>query len=332
MSAASFNELIDLLQPWLQVNCEQSCNASKGKQPIVAELIMHCSLCYLAGEPVHDIRVCTAMSVSSFYRAVRCGIDAINSCPRLAFKFPVQVGDLVKSASKFESLSSHGLINGCIGALDGWLCQIQVPSANEVTWVKSYFSGHYQCYGVNVQATCDAYCQFTSLSVICLGGTSDSKAFYASRVYNLVSHLPGGFFVVADNVYTLSPTLLIPCSGINKLNQSKDAFNFFLSQLHIRIEQGFGLLVMKWHVFKKPLEVKFWQTTLVIEAAFHLHNYCMDKNEYAAMVVRTCDPENFTPRYVEHLDPLGDNPEGSNRKRHVVREALVDKIRSDGQV
>ncbi len=117
-----------------------------------------------------------------------------------------------------------------------------------------------------------------------------------------------------------------------KLNQSKDAFNFFPSQLRIRIEQAFGLLVTKWHVFKKPLEVKFWRTTLVIEAAFHLHNYCIDKNEYAAMVVRTCDPEKFTPSYVEHLDPLGDNPEGSKRKRHAVHEALVDKIRSDGRV
>ena len=44
-----------------------------------------------------------------------------------------------------------------------------------------------RCYGLNVQATCDAFCRFTSLSVICPGGTSDSKSFYASNVYNLVS-------------------------------------------------------------------------------------------------------------------------------------------------
>jgi hypothetical protein len=29
------------------------------------------------------------------------------------------------------------------------------------------------------------------------------------------------------------------------------------------------------------------------------------------MVIRTCDPENFTPSYVEHLDPLGDDPKGN---------------------
>jgi len=57
MSVASFNNLLDLLRPWLQVNLKQSCNASKGKQPIVAEIILHCTLRYLAGGSVHDIRV-----------------------------------------------------------------------------------------------------------------------------------------------------------------------------------------------------------------------------------------------------------------------------------
>jgi hypothetical protein len=30
--------------------------------------------------------------------------------------------------------------------------------SSEVIKVQSYFSGHYQCYGLNVQATCDASC------------------------------------------------------------------------------------------------------------------------------------------------------------------------------
>jgi hypothetical protein len=49
---------------------------------------MHCTLCYLAGGFVHDISVYAVMSVSSFYRAVWCGIDAINSCPSFAIKCP----------------------------------------------------------------------------------------------------------------------------------------------------------------------------------------------------------------------------------------------------
>jgi hypothetical protein len=138
------------------------------------------------------------------------------------------------------------VLNGCDGALDGWLCRIRVPSSSEVIKVQSYFSGHYQCYGLNVQVTCDASCRFTSLSVLCPGGTPDSKTFYASHTYNSVQDLPDGFFVVGDNAYVLSPMLLIPYSGNEKKNSTKDAFNFFLSQLRIHIEQSFGLLVTKW--------------------------------------------------------------------------------------
>jgi len=56
----------------------------------------------------------------------------------------------------------------------------------------------------------------------------------------LVEQLPEGFYVVADDVYCLSSTLLIPYSGREKQDKSKDAFNFFLSQLRIQIEQAFG--------------------------------------------------------------------------------------------
>lgn len=59
----------------------------------------------------------------------------------------------------------------------------------------------------DVQATCDANCHFTSFSVLCPECTSDIKAFYASRVYNLVQDLPDGFFVIGANAYTLSPNI-----------------------------------------------------------------------------------------------------------------------------
>ena len=48
------------------------------------------------------------------------------------------------------------------------------------------------------------------------------------------------------------------------------------------------------------------------------------------MIIATCNPESFVPSYVEHLDPLGDDVEGSKKRRHAVREALVDLIKSDG--
>jgi len=90
-----------------------------------------------------------------------------------------------------------------------------------------------------------------------------------------VQELPDGYFVAADNEYTLSTTLLILYSGKDKQVSSKGTYNFFLSQLLIHIEQAFGLLVSKGQIFKKPLEVKFWHTALIIEATFCLLNICV---------------------------------------------------------
>jgi len=119
----------------------------KGRRSITAELILHCTLCYLSGGLVYDIRVTEGILCIS-----------INACPSLSIMFPSMLQDLSVSTDEFSKLNS----------------------AIEVRKVKSYFSGHDQCYGLNVQATCDAKCKFISLSVFCPGSNSDSKAFMPS--------------------------------------------------------------------------------------------------------------------------------------------------------
>jgi len=49
-------------------------------------------------------------------------------------------------------------------------------------------------------------------------------------------------FVVCDNVCVCSETLLTPFSVIEKNDPAKDAFNFYLSQMRIHIEQTFGIM------------------------------------------------------------------------------------------
>jgi hypothetical protein len=91
----------------------------------------------------------------------------------------------------------------------------------------SYFSGHYQCHGLNVQVASNVACRFIFVS----GGTGDSKAFYGTRLATFLQEIPAGYYIVADNAYTLSATLLIPYSGNDKGYPAQDVFNFYLSQL-----------------------------------------------------------------------------------------------------
>jgi hypothetical protein len=50
-----------------------------------------------------------------------------------------------------------------VGVLDGYLLAINTPSKKYAKNVRSYFLGHYQRNGVNIQAMCDAHCRFTFL-------------------------------------------------------------------------------------------------------------------------------------------------------------------------
>ena len=56
-----------------------------------------------------------------------------------------------------------------------------------------------------------------------------------------------------------------------------DAFNFFLSQLRIKIEQAFGMLVEKWRILKSPLTRNIRAAANIIMACARLHNFCINE-------------------------------------------------------
>jgi len=57
-----------------------------------------------------------------FYAAVHHGIDIVNNCAKLDLYFPSTISELKKVVKEFEEHSSFGVLNVCVGALDGWLC------------------------------------------------------------------------------------------------------------------------------------------------------------------------------------------------------------------
>ena len=110
-------------------------------------------------------------------------------------------------ADGFTNISYKGAITNCVGAIDGFLLPIKVPSKAEVGNVSSYFSGHYQCYGLNVQAICDANCRFLFMSASSPGSVNDRVAYEHSNLSDIVDRLPLDFAVVADAAYAASRTL-----------------------------------------------------------------------------------------------------------------------------
>jgi hypothetical protein len=173
MLLSSFNKLLELLSPTLTLN--EKCAKIGGLEPISPEVMLHCTIRYLADGSYHDVWATAIISKPSFYHIVWHTIDCINRCEALAIKLPGhQELDIVRQG--FQGISWDGVLNGCVGALDGYLQHIAAPSYKDCGNVGAYFSGHYCIYGVNVQAMCDADCRFLFFSVASSGKTNDSVA------------------------------------------------------------------------------------------------------------------------------------------------------------
>ena len=65
------------------------------------------------------------------------------------------------------------------GTMDGWFPRTEMPG-NQVNQT-DYFSGHYQAFGLNVQAMCDPDLLFLYIAVASPGKINDSRAFSRLR-------------------------------------------------------------------------------------------------------------------------------------------------------
>ena len=198
MSLEAFGALVKLLYGNISYNYSKYSYTSS-QEPIKVEITVSIGLCWLVRGSYIDCENIYSYSVPSIYAHRLCFIHAINSCELLKLHFLTTLAEIHSSQSQFQEISSNSVISGCIGAFDSLLVVVKSPSIKDSgNNPSSYYSEHYCCHGLNVQAICDASCCFT------------------------------------------------PFTGSQQADPTKDAYNFFLSQVRIRIEMAFGLLTTKW--------------------------------------------------------------------------------------
>lgn len=79
---------------------------------------------------------------------------------------------------------------------------------------------------------------------------------------------------------TLSTNFLLSLlGGAQKDNPFKDSYNFFLSQIRIRIEMTFGILCNKWRILQRPLQEKVKNAGKVFMCCARLHNYIINHEQ-----------------------------------------------------
>jgi DDE superfamily endonuclease len=246
--------------------------------PIIPKVRLHCVIRYLAGGSYLDICAIAGIHTSTFYYVLWKTCDALNSIEELAFHLPRTPQELANASAGFESISTNGIMHGCIGVVDGWLCPIEVPPSRSVGNVTSFFSGHYQRYGLNVQAVTDHLGRFMYMAAAEPGSAPDINAFKRTMLPQILAALPLGYFIIGDCAYPPSEHLVPVFGGTSRLNADNDNCNYYLSQCRIRVEMAFGMMTNRFGLLRSPLRVNPAHVRVLMQTIARLHNYCLNEN------------------------------------------------------
>ena len=176
------------------------------------------------------------------------GFHLLSSLPQAFLKSPLlnlsdvafstmfkEMPSVQVSVAGFSSISTNHVMTECVAVLNSYHMAITTTPKKEVHNVKSYFSGHYQTYGINIEVACDHNCHFLFIGVGGPGIMGDRETVKESGLSKLVEKLPGLLYCIGDCAYT--PTEhLIPIYGADNTTKSQyNNFNFYASQLRIDV-------------------------------------------------------------------------------------------------
>ena len=150
------------------------------------EVTMAIGLCLLAGASYIDLTSAYGISESSVFVARNLFVNAVISCEALKVAFPHSEEDFNVLQNGFQAKSTHGLIWGCVGCIDCLFVEIKHSSERECrNSPNSYYSGHYCCIGLNIQAVCDVNMHFIFFSVAAPGKSSDQAALEKTSLHSI---------------------------------------------------------------------------------------------------------------------------------------------------
>jgi hypothetical protein len=333
MSPQAHAKLVRILDPALgRVEYNSRCS-----EPILVEHIMAVGLRVLGGGTVKDQRHIIHSCCSAAYDAFDDFIDAVNAAPELDIHMPQSQSEWEQLNREWRNKSTNEIIAGCVTALDGFFQRCNKPTKNETANPMAYFSGHYQSFGLNCQACVRADLRFIYFCVTAPGSTNDNIAFaQAPGLKEFFDSLPIGLYGLADAAYTLCEALLTPFVGSQRHDPAQDAFNFYLSQLRIRVEMAFGRLVNKFRILSGKINGSIDRVSAILMACVRLHNYIIQEDgpfECNSISVEDeidrlqITPNTAAPLGMSYLPVVPDENFVSVTGVSYTREAIVDYLR-----
>jgi len=246
----------------------------------LVEHIIVVGILVLSGGRPKDQRHIIGSSRAAAYLVVDDCVDAVNLAPKLDIDLPNTPEEWDEIYEQYKIKSTNEIMAGCVQAIDGFFQRTNKPTSKEVANVIAYYSGHYELYGLNCQACAKANLQFMYFGVISPGSTNDNISYpNAIALKNAFDSLPLGRFGVANAAYTLSEGILVPFTRSSRLDPAQDVFNYYLSQLHIRVEMAFGRLVNKFRILSGTIVGSQDRASSILIACACLHNYIIHEEK-----------------------------------------------------
>lgn len=252
------------------------------------ELKLSCTLRWLAGGAYQDICDLHGIHKSTCFEHIKQVLYAIDKAYELPLMGMLKRRDmdaLQKLADAYDA-KTHGVVAGCIGAIDGLAVKIERRVvAGEVN--PSAYKVHKGFYALNCQVICDAHRRVLWLSAKTCGSTHDSAALGLTELGELLQDAThplnaSDLWIAGDDAYVgpanKTDSLLTPFQGRN-LSAADDAFNFYQSKLRIEIECTFGQLVHRWGLLQRKLSFdNVHDATTCVSVMCKLHNIAARRN------------------------------------------------------
>jgi len=246
MKCRTFKRLATLLCPHIiTASGKKGTKSYIPNGPISLDVRLACAIRWFAGGSTYDVMTTYGLGLTDTINSYWYVVDAINKHPGLNIMYPDDHDKQQSIAQGFYKVSCAGF-GCCAGAVDGILIWIHKPSEKDCTDAGcssgKFFCGRKKKYGLNCQAVCDVRGRILDLSILYPGSTLDCLAFKGMLFFQKLEEdiLVPGLCIFGDKAYLNTPNMATPYAAVS--GGTKDAYNFYHSQLRIRIECTFGML------------------------------------------------------------------------------------------
>ena len=250
--------------------------------PITTSVRLACALCYFAGSSPLDIMSKYGISHSEVMESVWYTVESVNKLDEFKIEYPESADKQDEIARGFQAASKAN-IDICAGAIDGILIWMEKPSQKNAETAKvsqqKFLCGRKGKFGLNCQAVSDANGRILDISIGYGGSSLDCLAFERSELYERCENglMKNVKVLFGDNAYLNTDYMATPYTNVsgNPEYATKDNYNIHHSQLRIRVECCFGMLVQRWGRLRMALHHSLTISRIValVNCLARLHNF-----------------------------------------------------------